>query len=155
MVLGVPNSEPWGVARRDAYNLPTDEELDAEFAKVAEQNKIVRAYILCQPDNPTRIVFREHDLLRFVAYMRRKNVILVSDEVYGGQIFNNHPSQATEFFSLRDYADVTLWGLSKDFGSSGFRCGIIHCRNEKIKGAYLNFCITVSFLYILMLSFHH
>ena len=59
----------------------------------------MRVFVLCNPDNPTGVVFQEADLMRFCAYLRRREVLIVSDEVYGMHMLDD----ASKFFSLRDY----------------------------------------------------
>ncbi|CAK0882602.1 unnamed protein product [Prorocentrum cordatum] len=113
--------------------LPTAAELDAVWAREAsapaagrdadggaECNSIV-AMIVCNPDNPTGVSYTEAELMEVVSWCRKRSMYLIADEIYGAGCWGQGERR---FTSLVGHADVTIWGLSKDFASSGARVSV-------------------------------
>ncbi|XP_038058393.1 aspartate/prephenate aminotransferase-like isoform X2 [Patiria miniata] len=79
-----------------------------------------RLLIFCNPDNPTGISYSEPDLKALSVVLRKHNVIVLSDEIYG------HTQYEGDFLSLAKYypeGTIISSGLSKCFSAGGWRCG--------------------------------
>lgn len=108
----------------------------------------VGALILCNPHNPLGRCYPRAVLIDFLKLCEKYSIHLISDEIYALSLFTNtldtHPAP-TPFESilsidpagLIDPARVhVLWGMSKDFGANGIRCGvIISQRNAAVHAA--------------------
>lgn len=116
---------------------PSAETLDAFLQKAERERNIrPRALVLCSPDNPSGVIWQKSALMELSRWCRANEITLVSDEIYAYSCFpadsSPNSEQKTEFFSLYEHADVVLWGLSKDFGACGLRCGVLYTRNQEL-----------------------
>ncbi|XP_022100531.1 uncharacterized protein LOC110984548 [Acanthaster planci] len=76
--------------------------------------------IFCNPDNPTGISYSEAELMALSGVLRKYNVVVLSDEIYG------HTQYQGDFLSLAKYypeGTIISSGLSKCFSAGGWRCG--------------------------------
>ncbi|HWA34165.1 MAG TPA: aminotransferase class I/II-fold pyridoxal phosphate-dependent enzyme, partial [Cyclobacteriaceae bacterium] len=126
--------------------------LDQALADLTSKGKRFRVLILTNPDNPTGMVYTREQLLACADWCIAHNIHLVVNEIYGLSLIDTqHPdlsadySGPTQFQSFAkimqekksDY--VHLWyALSKDFGVSGFRVGIVYSLNQTFCAAYNN-----------------
>jgi len=84
----------------------------------------------------------------------KKNIHVISDEIYAISIFEGYKLNTMAQIWLKQLEDPTLdadylhylenyvhivGGLSKDFGISGFRVGIIYTRNQDIMNISFGF----------------
>ncbi|XP_038058464.1 aspartate/prephenate aminotransferase-like [Patiria miniata] len=91
-----------------------------EKAILASNTSTNRLLIFCNPDNPTGISYTEADLKALSVVLRKHNVIVLSDEIYG------HSQYEGDFLSLAKYypeGTIISSGLSKCFSAGGWRCG--------------------------------
>jgi len=102
-----------------------------------EQRARVKGVIICNPHNPLGRCYHRETIIQYALWCERNNVHLVSDEIYALSVFPSeavpYPVQFTSALSI-DFANegVThpgrihvIYGLSKDFNSSGFRIGAL------------------------------
>ncbi|MBX7120935.1 MAG: aminotransferase class I/II-fold pyridoxal phosphate-dependent enzyme [Opitutaceae bacterium] len=96
------------------------EELRAAFAGG------LKAFILCNPSNPTGRVFSREELLAIASLAEEFDTFVITDEVYEHIVFDgrNHITFAT----LPGMAKRTLTcsSLSKTFSITGWRLGYVH-----------------------------
>jgi aspartate/methionine/tyrosine aminotransferase len=90
--------------------------------------------LISNPINPVGIVYSADQLLLAVSWCRKKRLHLIMDEIYA--LSNYEPSQPFESISRllnNDLGDDIhiIWSLSKDFGMSGLRLGVLYSQNEK------------------------
>ncbi|KAG2420144.1 hypothetical protein HFD88_004944 [Aspergillus terreus] len=121
------------------YNgFPTD-------TRLRSQGKLLPASFVW--DNETYNFDKSKDALIAIARFCGKHKIhFISDEIYANTVFSNPGSNAPNFTSVLslDLDDIidpklvhVLYGMSKDFGASGLRLGVLHSRNEDlIQAAY-------------------
>jgi len=116
------------------------------------------AILLTNPHNPLGTVLSRSQLEEISDFCQRKNIHLVSDEIYALSHFRKNSSNVDDFVSLaqirRDRKQKSdecwmnehhhvIWGLSKDFGMSGLRFGCLYSRNSTVLEAtrsLANFC---------------
>lgn len=96
--------------------MPTPDILENAFHKSKSECKLL---ILCNPDNPTGTSYRSDVIKAFVPVLRKHNVIVIADEIYGRLAFEKHESIA------KFYPEGTILssGLSKWAGAGGWRLG--------------------------------
>jgi aspartate/methionine/tyrosine aminotransferase len=117
------------------------EVLDAALAEARASNVRVRALLLCQPFNPIGRCLEHEEVEQAVHWCERHELHLISDEIYAASVFAPEASftSAMAFASRRaDWATSHLhiiYGMSKDFGLSGFRVGVICTQSPELHEA--------------------
>ncbi|GIX32681.1 MAG: aminotransferase [Lysobacterales bacterium] len=81
-----------------------------------------RALVLIQPNNPTGAVYPRELLAALVAIARRHRLVLMSDEIYDGLLFDG-ASFVPAASLAPDLVTVSLGGLSKVHRACGYRVG--------------------------------
>jgi aspartate/methionine/tyrosine aminotransferase len=85
----------------------------------------IKAFILCNPSNPTGKVFTRDELGQIATLAQEFDVFVITDEVYEHIVFPPH--QHTYIASLPGMAERTIQcsSLSKTFAITGWRIGYI------------------------------
>ena len=85
----------------------------------------IKAFIVCNPSNPTGKVFARSELEQIAALAREFDVFIITDEVYEHIVFSPH--QHTYLSSLPGMAERTVMcsSLSKTFAITGWRLGYV------------------------------
>lgn len=108
-----------------------------------------KALLLTNPNNPTGHVYSEEDLIAILEWCLHHRIHLISDEIYANSVYSESGSRpfksmthilADQGHSVGDTRGAhelvhVLWGLSKDFGISGFRMGALYSGNEAVMKA--------------------
>ena len=95
-----------------------------------------RALILCNPSNPTGIVYSKDELLNLANVLKGKNILVVCDEVYSKLLYDK-----TDFTSIAAISDemreksVVVSGVSKSYAMTGWRIGFAAGDKRIIEGA--------------------
>lgn len=98
-----------------------------------------KAFMICNPNNPTGKLYSE-DELRKLAYLAKKyNLFLFGDEVYREFIFTGE--KHTSLLEFRDIEEhvVVMDSISKRFSACGSRIGAFVSRNKEVMRAALCF----------------
>jgi aspartate/methionine/tyrosine aminotransferase len=97
-----------------------------------------RVLILNTPWNPVGTVFTREELAAIAGFCERRNVVLVSDEIYETIVFDGrrHLSPLNAAPALRDRT-VLVNSLSKTYAMPGWRIGYIAAPAELIRAMYL------------------
>lgn len=94
----------------------------------------VRALLYTNPDNPLGAVATGAQVAEVVAWCRSRGLHFVSDEIYALSVFGSTEFGSAGRTALGDDVHV-VWGVSKDFGMSGLRCGVLVTENEALRDA--------------------
>ncbi len=91
-----------------------------------------KAIMINSPGNPTGTVYTREMIEGLVDLVRRRNLYLVSDEVYREFIYGDEP-----FCSILQYPEiadraVVVDSISKRYSMCGARVGAILCRNREL-----------------------
>jgi aspartate aminotransferase len=115
------------------FALPSVAELES---KITEKTK---AMIVNNPNNPTGVVYSSDDIQALVNVAYKKNLFIISDEVYREFIFDN--SVHASFLNYPEIADrvIVIDSVSKRFNHCGGRVGCLVSRNKELMGAILKF----------------
>jgi aminotransferase len=86
----------------------------------------LKAFVLCNPGNPTGRVFEREELLAIAALAEEFDAFVITDEVYEHIVFPPH--RHTYFAALPGMRARTLScsSLSKTFAITGWRIGYVH-----------------------------
>ena len=85
----------------------------------------VRAYLLCNPHNPTGRVFTRAELLELAALAERYRVTVLSDEIHGPLVLPG--AVHVPWLTLGDYPaeyGIALHSASKAFDLAGLKCAV-------------------------------
>jgi cystathionine beta-lyase len=93
--------------------------------------------ILCSPHNPVGRVWTEQELFKFGQICIKNNILVVSDEIYGDLIYNDHTftpfAKINETFAQNS---VTCTAPSKTFNLAGLQTSSIIIPNDELRGRY-------------------
>ena len=114
----------------DPRSGPTEADLEAAYTS-ASRDRPVSMLLLTNPHNPLGVVYSAKTLLSCVTWARTKGIHVVVDEIYAMSVHQSD-GNGSAFRSVLDVLggelgdDVhVVWAMSKDFGSSGLRAGIL------------------------------
>lgn len=120
---------------------PTVQELEQAKIQAEQAGWNVRFLLLTNPNNPLGVVYKPTVLKDAIGWARSHSMDTIVDEIYALSVFDKDE----EFVSVIQLLDNqlgddvhVLWGLSKDFGASGFRFGVLYSQNELLLEAIGN-----------------
>lgn len=98
-----------------------------------------KAIMICNPGNPTGMVYPEEDIKRVVAIAKKYNLFIISDEVYREFVYDG--LSHTSILEMDDVNDLTIMvdSISKRYSACGARVGCIISRNKDLMAATLKF----------------
>jgi aspartate/methionine/tyrosine aminotransferase len=115
------------------------------YAKAKQENMIVKAFILCQPNNPTGDIYSRQLINWLIEWCSEESLHFISDEVYARSVFNaqngdKYVSAGTIMLegkhqqnAIHDYKHVHIvYSFSKDLTLNGFRIGVLHTVNDNV-----------------------
>lgn len=86
-------------------------------------NDRTKAIVLCNPNNPTGTVFRRDELEHVAALCRKWDVVAITDEIYEHILYDGRRHVALASLDGMRERSVTISGMSKTFGVTGWRVG--------------------------------
>jgi aspartate aminotransferase len=93
-----------------------------------------RALILNNPSNPTGVLYSRKELEDIANWCVKKNVVIISDEVYEKIIFVGRTFVSTATLSKEIYENtITINGFSKSYCMTGWRVGYAAAPQKIIK----------------------
>uniref|UniRef100_A0A453E657 Aminotransferase class I/classII large domain-containing protein n=1 Tax=Aegilops tauschii subsp. strangulata TaxID=200361 RepID=A0A453E657_AEGTS len=111
--------------------------LEAAYEEAAAAGMSVRGVLLTNPSNPLGTTVERSVLEDVLDFVVRKNIHLISDEIYSGSVF-----AAPDLVSVAELVesrgdDVAgrvhiVYSLSKDLGLPGFRVGVVYSYNDAV-----------------------
>ncbi len=85
-----------------------------------------KVFILNSPANPTGCVYSEDELRKISEICVKKNIFVISDEIYEKIIFDNQKHISIASFNKDIYnLTVTVNGMSKSYSMTGWRIGYL------------------------------
>lgn len=128
---GVPVPVPAGAAKNFKV---TVEDLERLYGKKT------RACIINSPSNPTGAVYGREELDAIAAWAVRKNIVLISDEIYDQLVYDGLEHHSLCGWWARHPENFTIInGVAKTFAMTGWRVGYLLGHPDLIKaGGKLN-----------------
>ena len=133
---------PWPVHMANPYLGPTVEELEQAALLAEREGLSVRALLLTNPNDPLGVVYRPVTIINAIEWSRGRDMHIIVDEIYALSV---HRPKDAGFESVvrilnNELGDDVhlLYGLSKDFGASGFRVGMLYTHNKLLLAALAN-----------------
>jgi aspartate/methionine/tyrosine aminotransferase len=94
-------------------------DLDVFEASLSDRTKMV---VLNSPANPTGGVMPRKDLARIADLLRERDVLILSDEIYGRIFYDEAPQSIVQFDGMPEKT-IILDGFSKTYSMTGWRLG--------------------------------
>lgn len=129
VLVPAPDYPLWSAAVRLNDGVPVYYDCPADTGFLPDPDRLearigprTRALVLINPNNPTGAVYPRALLERLVEIARRRNLLLLSDEIYDNIVYDG-----AEFTALASLCGQTpclsFGGLSKVFRACGYRVG--------------------------------
>lgn len=133
---------PQAVHMKNPSHGPSLEELLMGAYQAEKQGLRVKALLLTNPNDPLGVIYSPSVVRNAVTWARSRRMHVIVDEIYALSI---HKKERSGFQSIMKILDNKLgddvhmlWGLSKDFGASGFRVGVLYTQNKVLLQALAN-----------------
>ncbi|MDD2371595.1 MAG: pyridoxal phosphate-dependent aminotransferase [Firmicutes bacterium] len=110
-----------------------------DFEDLEEGMKKAKAFLLCNPHNPTGRVYTLEELVKIVELAEKYSVLLISDEIHSDIIYpgNKHLTIS----SISEYAklnSITMIAPSKTFNIPGLSTSVAIIPDEKLRALFFN-----------------
>ncbi|MCF7858571.1 MAG: pyridoxal phosphate-dependent aminotransferase [Candidatus Cloacimonetes bacterium] len=98
-----------------------------------------KAIILCNPGNPTGVVYSRAEVERVAKIARENNLYIISDEVYREFVYDG--SSHTSILNIKGLKDQAIMvdSISKRYSACGARIGCLISRNKKLIASVIKF----------------
>lgn len=124
----------WDLVRREAPLTPGASGWTMDVAAFEAELSHSKAFLLCNPQNPTGKVFTAEELAAIADLCRRNDTLIISDEIHCDLLFDGrrHIPMAT---ISEDAADrtITLMAASKTYNIAGLKTAFAIIRNRDIR----------------------
>ncbi len=122
---------PITTALEQSFALPS---LETFEAAITDRTK---AIVICNPANPTGTLYPQETMLRIGEIAKKRNLFLISDEVYREFIYDDIPHfSGLDLEGLEEHS-VVIDSVSKRFSACGARIGCVISRNNTLMEAIL------------------
>lgn len=112
----------------------------SEFEKrVTPHTKMV---LITHPNNPTGTVFNKESILGLCDFVKKHDLILVSDQAFEDHIYDDREMIAPMCVEGMFERTITTFSISKGLGLSGFRVGYI-VANDELMDVYYGGAVNV------------
>ena len=140
--IGAPDS-----ARLKGVQNPLLQQQDGtyilDFDRFEQQiiSENVRAFILCNPQNPTGRVFTREELIRLADICLRHKVLIISDEIHCDILYDDRKHIPITSLSPEVAANtVTFMAPSKTYNIAGLHASVYIVQNPELKEKLQDFC---------------
>ena len=126
MVYGVPVI----VTPEDGSFHPRMEEIERAVTSYT------KAIIVNSPNNPSGVVYSDEFMAALVEFCERKNIYLISDDIYHKLVFDGRLPTSSYKFTTRDIEStrvIAINGVSKLYGMTGFRIGWVVTNRKMVE----------------------
>lgn len=140
LVAGI---QPFGVSQAHPVRGPTVEEWQAAYTAARRQGLRPKFILLTNPNNPLGVIYSPSVLKEAVAWARSHDLHTIVDEIYALSTQPPHEFHSILRVLNNDLKDDVhmVWAISKDFGASGVRFGIVYTQNEVLLEGLANTCV--------------
>lgn len=114
-----------------------------DFERFEEQiiSENVRAFILCNPQNPTGRVFTREELTQLAEICIRHNVLIISDEIHCDILYDDRKHIPIASLSPEVAANtITFMAPSKTYNIAGLHASVYIVQNPGLKEKLQTFC---------------
>ncbi len=117
-----------------SYPLIKDGRFGLHFDEIQKRiTPKTRMILINTPSNPVGGVFSLAELKKLADLAKERNIIIVSDEVYHTQLFNNNKHYSIASFENMFEQVITIDSFSKTYSMTGWRLGYVIASHENIE----------------------
>ncbi len=117
----------------DGFHLPS---IDVFEEKLTDKT---RAIMFSNPGNPTGVVFSREELEELIAFAKKHDLYIISDEAYREFTYGESKTVSIMEFKGIDDNAILIDSVSKRYSACGARIGWIITRNKKLLDLILKF----------------
>ena len=110
------------------------------YPKLSEIEKVItpstRAIIINSPNNPSGAIFPDELISQIVDLCEKKNIYLLSDDIYHKLVFEGKKIAPVYNFTKKDIEStniIVINGVSKTYGMTGFRIGWVVTNRKLVR----------------------
>jgi aminotransferase len=92
-----------------------------------------KALIICYPNNPTGAIMTAEDYAPIVEFIKRHELIVISDEIYAELTYGKNHVSIASFAGMKEHT-IVINGFSKSFAMTGWRIGFIAAPEPLFRG---------------------
>ncbi len=92
-----------------------------------------KALIICYPNNPTGAIMTAEDYAPIVEFVKRHELIVISDEIYAELTYGRNHVSIASFPEMKEHT-IVINGFSKSFAMTGWRIGFIAAPEVLFRG---------------------
>lgn len=133
---------PFAVQMANPAQGPSASELDLAYIEAKSQGLNPKFLLITNPNNPLGIIYNTTTVLNSVVWARKRRLHTIVDEIYALSIHQKYDHGFESILKILNNqlgSDVHfVWSLSKDFGASGLRFGVVYSQNETFLEALAN-----------------
>ncbi len=124
---------PLTTSVENGFHLPDKEAIEACLTPRT------RAIMLCNPGNPTGVVYTRKEIERVAQIVQERGLWWISDEVYREFIFDPEPGAYASVLNIHGLEDqvIVVDSVSKRFSMCGARVGCLMSRNREVMDVVL------------------
>jgi len=133
---------PFAVHMANPTQGPSVNELDLAYIAAKSQGLNPKFLLITNPNNPLGVIYNKTIMIDVVTWARKRHVHTIVDEIYA---LSTHEKYDHEFESILKILNNQLgndvhfvWSVSKDFGASGVRFGVVYSQNETFLSGLAN-----------------
>ncbi len=122
----------------DGVLVPVSSYIENDFALPAISDfeaKITsktRAIMICNPANPTGVLYPKAALTELLDLVKRRDLFLIADEVYREFVYDDHKHHSVLSFRQQYENIIVIDSISKRFSACGARIGNVISKNHKL-----------------------
>ena len=126
--------QPFLTKAENGFHLPPKEEI------VSKINSKTRAILICNPGNPTGVVYSADELRTIADIAKENDLYIIADEVYREFVYDG--LKYTSMMYLKDVSDrvILIDSVSKRYSACGARIGLMASKNKEIIHQALKLC---------------
>jgi 1-aminocyclopropane-1-carboxylate synthase len=145
---------PFGFNVANATVGPTEKDLNLAYIEAMSKGLTPKFVLLTNPNNPLGVIYKSQIIKDTIEWARKRNLHTIVDEIHALSAHADGAAATPDRFqnqhrshlpapSINGFQSVIqimnnelgndvhmVWGLSKDFGASGLRVGVLYSQNE-------------------------
>ncbi len=107
---------------------------EIDFKDFEKRAKKAKAFILCNPHNPTGRVFSKEELLKLGQICLENSVLIISDEIHSDFVYDGAKHIPIASLSKKlSKQTITLNAASKSFNVAGLMTSYVICEDKKLE----------------------
>jgi aspartate aminotransferase len=134
-MLGV-NMVPVTTYFQDGYHLADERQIAGRI------NARTRAILLCNPSNPTGVVYTAREIEFIARTALEHDLFIISDEVYREFLYDGAVFVTPLSLKSAEKRVIVVDSVSNRFSSPGARIGFLVTKNEEVMRAVSKFCMS-------------